>query len=207
VKEESTKLVPPLAAGLLAAGLLAAACASAPAAPHPWIATVETFRAARADGDLERARSLLTDDPRLWFDERTGAGSAWTLDGGRWKSWDEHFNGVSERVTDWHVEPDRVWADMLETNDYFELLERGGSHWRATYFFAEDGRIAGFTVSPAEGRPETAAGRGDEFRAWAFEHHPEEAEYLMPGGSIDPTADRPERMRALLLAWRASLAE
>lgn len=27
----------------------------------------------------------------------------------------------------------------------------------------------------------------------------------MPGGSIDPTGDRPERMRALLMRWRATL--
>lgn len=121
----------PLRPSLALAGLAVAACAAPEreAAPevHPRIATVEALRAARAAGDLERARSFQTDDPRLWYEERVGAGSPWKLGGGRWQDWDEHFNGVTERVTDWRVDGDRVWADMFETNDYFELTFRGAA--------------------------------------------------------------------------------
>ena len=44
-----------------------------------------------------------------------------------------------------------------------------------------------------------------DFEAWAREHDSDEAEYLMPDGAIDPTGDRPVRMRALLLRWRAAV--
>ena len=125
----------------------------------------------------------------------------WKLGGGRWKAWDEHFRGTAEPASDWQVENLLVWADIFETNEYFELIERGGGYWRATYIFDESGRISGFMVSGVPG-VESPRGRGDEFQAWAREHHPDEAEYLMPGGSIDPTGDRAPRMRALLNEWR-----
>ena len=197
--------------------LLLVACA-APSAPDTPpvdpavdpVDLVETFRAARKEGDHARVASLLTEDPRIWYGEHEGEGSPWNParpGQGRWSGWDDHFEGVSERVTPWTVAGNTVHADMYETNEYYELTERGGGSWRATYFL-EGGRIAGFMVSPVVSPVpgvETPEGRGDEFEAWAREHHPEEAEYLMPGGSIDPTGDRPVRMRALLNTWRVEV--
>jgi hypothetical protein len=92
---------------------------------------------------------------------------------------------------------------MYETNEYFELTERGGGVWRATYYCDPSGKIAGMMVSSVPGLPpkEPRSDRGDEFKAWAREHHAQEAEYLMPGGSLDPTGDRAPRMRALLNRW------
>ena len=182
-----------------------AACAMTKDGIHPRIQTVEEFRAARGAGDYDRASELLIDDPRIWYDEHVGEGQPWTMEPGLWESWDAYFNGVTERVTDWQIDDNQVWADMYETNDYFELTERGGGYWRATYFF-RGSRIAGFMVSPIPER-EVTLGRVAEFEDWAFEHHPEEASYLMPGGSIDPTGDRAPRMRELLMKWRATLTE
>jgi len=196
----------------LAGLLLACGCRTVEPGPEPGIETrsdarietVEAFRAARDAGDLERAAGYLSADPRRWWEEREGAGAPWGLaTGGPWKGWDEHFRGRSEQRTPWEVAGDAVWADMYEVNDFYLLVERGGGWWRATYFFDEDDRIAGFMVSVVPGK-ETPPGRREEFEAWAFAHHPDEAEYLMPGGSLDPSGDRPARMRALLDVWRES---
>ena len=183
--------------------LILCACASAEdAGQHAHVARIEAFRELRESGDLAGARALLVDGPRIWYGERDGDGSPWTLGGGRWKAWDDYFRGTAVRATEWHVDGEVVWADVVETNDYYRLVERPPSRWRATYFIAEDGRIEGFLVGRIPGL-ERDGGRDAEFEAWARETHPEEAEYLMPGGSIDPTGDRPQRMRALLELWRA----
>ena len=179
--------------------------ASAPAA-DARIATVEAFRAARAAGDLELARAYLSEDPRTWYDQKQGQGSPLKLGAGRWHDWDEHFHGSSEQVGDWHVAEDSIWAEFYETNDYFRLTERGGGYWRSTYFFAPDGRLCGSLVSASPER-ERPAGRADEFEAWARAEHPEEAEYLMPAGKIDPSGDRAPRMRALLEAWHSAIPQ
>ena len=41
-----------------------------------------------------------------------------------------------------------------------------------------------------------------EFRAWAAVHDPAELDYLMPKEKLDPTGDRAERWKTLLLRWR-----
>ena len=194
---------------LLFAAVSTASCQQTGEHPEPsgdtHVATVERFRAARDADDLAAARALMSADPRRWWDAKEGPGAAWTLGvGGPWAGWDEHFNGESKRMTPWTVEGDSVWADFYEINDYFRLTEREGGHWRGTYFLDTDGHISGFMVSSAPGH-ETPRGRGDEFRTWAFATHAEEAEYLMPDGKLDPTGDRPPRMRALLAAWRTAI--
>lgn len=135
-------------------------CAASHADVH--IQVVEEFRAARKAGRYAEARRYLTDDPRIWYDGKAGAGSPWKLGGGRWQAWDDHFRSTSERVTDWRHEDARVWADIFETNEYFKLTERGGSTWRATYYFDESGQITGFMVSGVPG-VESERGRRDEF--------------------------------------------
>lgn len=204
----------PTAASVCAPGLaVLLSLATAPgcrtpesAQASPRIARVHAFRAALATDDVAAAHAMLGPDPRLWYDAQEGAGSPWRpgVGGGRWEAWDEHFRGETERATDWHEERDRVWADMREVNDYYRLTERGAGFWRATYFFDEAGDIRGFMVSAAEDAP-APAGRRDEFEAWAVANHPEEAEYLMPQGSLDPTGDRAPRMRALLNEWRSAV--
>ena len=183
--------------------LLAGACADSPSQADR-IASVEQFRAAIDEKNIDAARKFLSDDPRVWYEERAGDGEPWEIDGGKWKGWDEHFHGRSERVSEWVVADDAVSAEMQETNDYYRLTESSGGRWRATYFFDDKDRIAGFMVSGVPGGA-SDRGRRDEFEAWAKANHPQEIEYLMPGGSIDPTGDRPVRMRTLLNAWRADV--
>jgi len=155
-------------------------------------------------GGYELARSYLSDDPRVWYDAREGDGRPLKLGAGLYKAWDEHFNGRSE-AGPWTVEGNRVWAVADETNDYFRLLERqDGSRYRITYYFDEDGRIEGYMISAADpGRPSPPRkDRFAEFESWARAEHPEEWEYLRPGGKLDPTGDRAPRTRLLLEEWR-----
>jgi len=197
----------PIAARLAALLCLATACAMPEKQSfeaQQRIQTVQAFRAARDTGEEATWRPYLAPDPRIWRGEKEGAGTPWTFIAGRWKDWDTHFRGKSERVSSWETKGNRVWAEMFEVNDYFRLIERGGSYWRATYYLDDQERIAGFQISPVPGR-EAPEGRGEEFRAWARAEHPEEAEYLMPGGEIDPTGDRAPRMRKLLNEWRGTV--
>jgi len=71
---------------------------------------------------------------------------------------------------------------------------------RAKTFREHDqGRIEGLLVAAVGQRP---PGRTDEFRSWARQSDPQELDYLMPDGEVDPAADRPARFRALLARWR-----
>ncbi len=180
---------------------LAVGCVSTGPELDPRIPTLEAFLEAKAAGDLEGARAYLVPEPRIWYEERSGAGSLWSLEGGRWQGWDEHFRGESRRVSPWQLEQDRVWADMLETNDYYRLVGRAGRTWRASYFFDGEGRLEGLLIAGLPNASPTAD-LGDAFREWARRHDPDELDELMPGGQIDPTGDHPPRMRALLERWR-----
>jgi predicted enzyme related to lactoylglutathione lyase len=168
------------------------------------IERVNAFRAARDAGDHELARGFLSDSPRVWYDSREGEGYPLKLGAGRWKSWDEHFNGSSE-LGPWTVEANSVWALARETNDYFRLLERADvSRYRITYFFDGEGKIEGYMISAAHpGQPSSPRrDRFEEFEDWVGVNHPQEWEYLRPGGELNPTGDRAPRTRLLLEAWR-----
>lgn len=198
-----TFFIPILILNLLATGATA---------EEAKLETVQAFRDAKESGELERARIYLVDNPRVWYGERDSEGSPWSLSGGgRWKAWDEFFNGRSEPHGAWHVEEDAVWVIMQETNDYYRLTGREYSRYRLTYFFAGD-KIAGYMISSAP-EPESdaerrkTASRFDEFAAWAKANAPEEFAALVPDGNIDPTGDHPRRMRALLLRWREAIGE
>ena len=179
--------------------LVTCACASPPGTAES-LRTVTGFRAVRKAGDLDAARAFLSDDPRVWYGEREGAGSPWRLGGGRWKAWDEHFNSTSEELSVEATERE-VSIVFLENNDYYRLTERGPSPVRLTWFLDAAGRIEGYLVSSVK-RDGPSTSRYDEFEAWAQEHAPGELEYLVPNGSIDPTGDRAPRFRALLERWR-----
>ena len=181
-----------------ALALLVAACAST--RPPSTLEVVQTFREARESGDLDTARALMSEEPRVWYGEREGDGRPWTLGAGRWKAWDEHFNGSSEVVS---IEStiEEVSMVLMENNDYYSLTERGSSPVRLTWFVNASGLIEGYLVSSVECEcPSTS--RYDEFEEWGKENAAAELEYLVPGGSVDPTGDRAPRFRALLERWR-----
>lgn len=173
------------------------------------LVTIDAYRDARAAGEYEAAEAYLGEDPRVWFEQREGPGAPLVLGGGRWASWDDHFRSAST-AGEWHLEDDRAWAIVTETNDYYRLTGRAFGRYRHTYFFDRDGRIVGSMVSAAPDAIEPhevalTTSRFDEFEQWAQTHEPEEFAYLVPDGRLDPTGDRPPRMRALLNAWRIDI--
>lgn len=175
---------------------------------------IESFRSARESGDLERARSMLSDNPRVWYDSKEGEGRQWTIGAGRYKAWDKHFSSVST-PSKWHTDPGSVWRINDEWNEYYDLIERTNrSRYRITYFHdpmtITDPKIIGYMISAADPnapkQPKKArTDRFDEIAAWATANDPDEWEYIRPGGKLDPTGDRAVRTRALINRWRTSV--
>ena len=171
------------------------------------IETITAFRDARDAGEYDQARRYLTDNARVWYEERYGNGYPVELGRGRYTTWDEHFRSES-RLGDWQADSQSVWTVVTEMNDYYRLLERTDtSRYRLTYFFTDDGRIEGYMVSAISPEPlvQSRRDRFNEFREWARSNHSDEWEYLRPEGEFDPTGDRAERTRKLLNQWRESV--
>ncbi len=173
-----------------------AACSS-----DPRIASVRAFNDARDRGDLAAARAMLTPDAIVWYENPTGPGSPWRPGEGPWAAWDAHFQSSKRLVGDYQRDGDAVFALFEETNAYYRLTERTWSRTLLTWYVNDDGRIRGLIVA---GVGESVS-RADEFRAWAKEHEAVEYAYLFPSDQLDPTGDRPVRMRALLHKWRAAV--
>ena len=162
------------------------------------IAKVQEFVAARKRGDEAAASALMAADAKIWWEAKTGPGEPWTL-GGKWSGWDAYFHSTNE-YSDWREGRDSVTAAGVEMNDFYRLIDRSPQKFRATWWLDPSGKISGFLFEP---RGAVLPGdRFDEFKAWARRERPAELEYLMPGGRIDPTGDRPQRFHALLVEWR-----
>lgn len=168
-----------------------------------FIALAQSFRAHLDAGEYDAARAMMSDDPRRWFSPKEGDGSPWRvgpMEKGPWADWDAHFRKRTEPI-EWEAGGHYATYVFYETNDYFMLLDRGWVTTTATYLFDLDGKISGIVIGMRGERP---PGSTDDFLAWAEANDPAELAYLMPGGEIDPTGDRPERIRALLNRWRAA---
>ncbi len=179
---------------------LAAACRTS-SPDEDLVHRAGAFWEAREAGDLDRARSMQSGEPRTWWDRCEGPGEPWKLGGGKWKPWDDHFRGRSTPGP-WRVEGSSVTSLVDEINDYYRLTERGPQPYRLTYFFDADGRISGELIASV---PSNSSGKEKEFQAWAIANEPDEYAYLRPSGRIDPTGDRAPRTRALLLRWREAV--
>jgi imidazolonepropionase-like amidohydrolase len=163
------------------------------------VAKVQELMAARHEGDEAAVRALTAADPRMWFDKRAGAGDPWGLTG-RWTHWDQYFHTQND-YSNFREAGDVVTADGVENNDFYRLIDRPPSKFQGTWWVDDAGRIAGFLYAP-RGSTSSQEDRFEQFKTWARKEKPAELEYLMPGGRIDPTGDRPERFHALLAEWR-----
>ncbi|MBD3299658.1 MAG: hypothetical protein GF341_13460 [candidate division Zixibacteria bacterium] len=175
--------------------------------PAEMVAAAEAYRSARDSGDYPTARQYLVADARMWFEEKTGEGRPIVLGDGPYDRWDEHFESETSHG-EWQADSNTIWTVVTEWNDYYRLLEREDTtRYRLTFYFADNGLIAGYKVSSADvnGLNAPRDDRFAEFKAWAEEHHPREWEYLRPDGIFDPTGDRAVRTRTLLNAWRESV--
>jgi hypothetical protein len=168
---------------------------------HPYVQTVERFRAARKAHDVDTLREVLTDDSRIWFGERKGEGRPRSLDGGGpWSQWDTLFESEST-ILDTHVEDHALRTTVSEINDWYRLVERPPTKYSITYYFDHAGRIEGTLIHSLDDAPPEPDDRLDEFVAWAQTHDPDLMEVLMPGGEIDPT--QASLWKKKLLQWRA----
>ena len=183
---------------LLYAILVCVTIHSAAGAQAGNIARAKQFVAARDRADYAAVRSLLAPNARLWFYERKGEGMPLTYPWA-WSNWDVYFEGHSTHAN-WKQAEDQVTVSGIEINDFYRLVERKPVPFKATWWFDDRNRITGFLFQPIEnGSPKD---RLEEFKAWAKQHRPAELEYIMPKGEIDPTEDRPQRWRAILVEWR-----
>jgi hypothetical protein len=83
---------------------------------------------------------------------------------GRWSGWDEFFR-TKNTYSDWTQGRDSVTADGEEMNDFYRLIERSRTRFRATWWLDSSGRITGFLYEPRG-----AVVPGDcfgEFKEWA----------------------------------------
>lgn len=184
---------------------LMATPASAPSARGESLVEIaREFRALLDAGRYDDARAMMSASPRRWFNEREGEGRSWTVGArsGPWAGWDEHFRSRKEEV-EWLPGERSATVVMRETNDYFELLERGWVTNEIIYLFDDSDRIDGLLIRAVGDRP---PGRTEEFLQWARAHDSEELDDLMPGGEIDPSAEHPPRFRVLLNRWRQATA-
>lgn len=161
----------------------------------------QQFRRSVGCGDYAAARAMMSDTARRWFEERQGPGQPWHIGpgaSGPWAGWDHHFSSRMVEMA-WRSSDRTAILTVRETNDFFQLLDRGWVTNEIVYYFNTNGSIEGMVVRAVGERP---PGRTEEFRRWAGEHAPAELDYLMPGGEIDPGGDRPLRFRKLLNRWR-----
>jgi len=166
--------------------------------------TVKQWYAARKAGDQELAASFLSENSRMWFDEKTGPGKIRDRSGkGPWSAWDEYFESES-RFENWQADSDSVWLTVYETNKFYRLLERTPGPYRATYYIDSTGKIAGTLISSIPGGA-SDRGRTEEFKTWLQANYPGELEQLQPNGKIDPKLEKAQLWHHRINEWRESV--
>ncbi len=167
--------------------------------PPAHVRTIDAYRAAKKRGDLATAAAYLADDARVWFDKKEGPGEPLRPKGGPYAQWDAEFRSTSTR-DEIRVRGNTVSYVVSEINDFYRLIDGVAGKYRMTYYFADDGKIAGRLiqgVSPKSVRPPD---RRCEFERWAAKKVPgllEAEEMKIP--------NQPRRGRSLLTEWRAEI--
>jgi hypothetical protein len=180
--------------------------AAAPAAPAdalpPRAQRVVDLRAAEEQGDMRRAAAFYAPDSRVWFEARTGAGEPRGANGkDAFADWDRYFRARKD-VRFVAAFGDSVEFRLVETNDFYRLLDRPPSEARLVYWFDADDRITGTLVQSVAGDAPSGPHRMAEFKLWAARHEPAELAYLLPGGKLVPDLARAKRWKTALRAWR-----
>ena len=158
------------------------------------------YAEANAAKDYAKARSFLAPNARVWYEKREGDGEPLEPGSGTWGHWDTYFHGRTA-YSDWRVKDGVVVVTANETNDFYRLLDWKPWPMHFSYWIDGEGKVAGFMVQAQRGTGSTGS-RLDDAKAWVKTRHPEELAHLMPEDRIDPTGDRAERWRKLLVEWR-----
>lgn len=165
---------------------------------------VVEMRAAEAAGDRKRLGAILAPDSRVWFEARAGEGERRDPAGkDAFADWDRYFH-AEKRVTYMGDGGDSVVFRLVETNDFYKLLDRPPSHARLVYWFDGDDRITGTLVQsiPPPSDAPKPTNRMPEFKAWESARDPKLLAWLLPNGRLDPDVAHARRWRTELIAWR-----
>ncbi|MCW5911539.1 MAG: hypothetical protein KIT62_10715 [Cyclobacteriaceae bacterium] len=138
---------------------------------------------------------------RIWYTEKSGEGQKWNPNSA-WTKWDEYFKS-EKSYGEFSTDSNSVSVIVMETNELFRLIERKPAPVQLTWWLNKENKIEGYLVKSLADATHTD--RLDEFAAWARKNYPEELNYLMPGGNINPEEDRPGRWEKILKEWRATI--
>ena len=162
------------------------------------------LRAAEEAGDARRAKTVLAADSRVWFEAHAGAGER-RDPGGKdaFADWDRYFH-AQKQVSFVSAAADSVEFDLVETNDFYKLLDRPPSHARLVYWFDAADRITGTLVQSIPPPPGAAppANRMPEFEAWERARDAKLLSWLLPNGRLDSDLAHARRWKRELVAWR-----
>ncbi len=167
---------------------------------HPLIRKVIAYHEAQERGDKSAAKNLFAQDSRIWYEKKEGPGAKRNGGEGPWAEWDRYFKARAVYY-EYRAEDATVAFRLLETNDFYRLIDRPPSRVQITYYFNREEKIDGTLVEAVESG---AKDRMAEFKEWASRNRPEELKYLMPEGKIVPSLERARRWRAILDEWRAA---
>ncbi len=163
---------------------------------HPLVARMNQFEAMKKSGDFDSAASMLSTNPRIWFERREGDGSPLRPEGGPYAEWDKEFHSTITR-SQVRAGKNEVSYVIAEDNEFYRLIDRVPGRVEITYFFDADGKISGQLVrglTPWNRRPPD---RRCEFERWTAKKFPgllESDEMRIPRN--------PRRWRELLTEWR-----
>ena len=166
---------------------------------YPLVARMKQFEAARKKGDFDSAASMLSSDPRLWFERREGDGTPLRPEGGPYAEWDKEFHTTSKKC---HLRAgkDEVRYLIEEDNEYYRLIDRVPGRVEITYYFNADAKISGKLVRGLTPWNRRSPDRRCEFEQWAAKKYPgllDSEEMKIP--------KNPRRWRELLTEWRAEV--
>ena len=167
------------------------------------VETVELYRAALNNHDIETAMSLLAEDYKLRF-----VGTEFVMskaDLPRMLGWDSGVNGHVE----WDVvkgEAEALTFEGRERNDFFELLGIAHLRFRTTFRLDVKGKIIEQLYETHPGQPSSEEAMKPAVE-WASQHNPAELQEVYPDGQMVYTEEMARRWVALLTEWRSSRSE
>ena len=167
------------------------------------VKTVELYRAALNNHDIEAAMSFLAEEYKLRF-----VGTEFVMskaDLPRILGWDSGVNGHVE----WDVAEGQAEAltfEGRERNDFFELLGIAHLRFRTSFKLDGKGKIIEQLYEKLPGQPSSEEAMKPAVE-WASRHRPAELQEIYPDGRMIYTEEAARRWVALLREWRSSRSE
>jgi len=186
--------------GLALIGVVTA-CASRPPIGDPNERTLRRYYKA---GSLEEATAELSDDYRLWFEEKSGEGigleEATVL-----LSWDHELN-PRHQIIAMERRGDVIVVRGHEINDFARLINHPGWRSVSTFRFDEDHKIAEQVYVPDEDQPDMSIFL-DPPVEWLRANRPEALAEVYPDDRLVLNAENARAWVDLLREWRVETGQ